>query len=182
MPSFPSLPPLPPPSTRFPYSTLFRSSRPPRRSPPRRQGRSCCAAHRPSHRRAGRSEAHTSDLQSPVHLVCRLFLHSHPSPRPLHAFPTRRSSDLPDRLADRRRFGRVVLVAPHIGLRIGGREDRKRTRLISSHPSISYAVFSFTPTPPPALYTLSLLDALPIFPTASQIAAASAGSFLLRRT
>src|SRR5437762_202242 len=40
-----------------------------------------------------RSEEHTSELQSPMYLVCRLLLaRPHPSPPP---FPTRRSSDLP---------------------------------------------------------------------------------------
>src|SRR5205807_847349 len=43
---------------------------------------------------ATRSEEHTSELQSPCNLVCRLLLESHPSPRALHSFPTRRSSDL----------------------------------------------------------------------------------------
>src|SRR5438552_6600537 len=65
--------PRPPRSTLFPYTTLFRSGDPPvhgrtRRWPPRR-----------SHRREGtggspRSEEHTSELQSPDHLVCRLLL------------------------------------------------------------------------------------------------------------
>src|SRR5258708_18021323 len=76
----------PPRSTLFPYTTLFRSSsRPPETtstvaailasiaggrkrllvtSTPRRS-RSVCAA---------RSEEHTSELQSPDHLVCRLLL------------------------------------------------------------------------------------------------------------
>src|SRR5688500_9991122 len=41
-----------------------------------------------------RSEEHTSELQSPCNLVCRLLLEcSHPH-RALHSFPTRRSSDL----------------------------------------------------------------------------------------
>src|SRR6266581_5369134 len=55
----------PPRSTLFPYTTLFRSARGARPRWPRR-GR----------RRAGgcRSEEHTSELQSPVHLVCRLLL------------------------------------------------------------------------------------------------------------
>src|SRR6266581_5828474 len=56
----------PPRSTLFPYTTLFRSAmarRPPREHPAR-QGR----------QRQGRSEEHTSELQSPVHLVCRLLL------------------------------------------------------------------------------------------------------------
>src|SRR5437762_3065074 len=39
-----------------------------------------------------RSEEHTSELQSPMYLVCRLLLYvHHPA---LHSFPTRRSSDL----------------------------------------------------------------------------------------
>src|SRR5690348_5425635 len=41
-----------------------------------------------------RSEEHTSELQSPVHLVCRLLLEGHRHHPHLHSFPTRRSSDL----------------------------------------------------------------------------------------
>src|SRR5687768_11451396 len=41
-----------------------------------------------------RSEEHTSELQSRLHLVCRLLLECYRSPRTLHPFPTRRSSDL----------------------------------------------------------------------------------------
>src|SRR5690348_17750397 len=92
----------PPRPTLFPYTTLFRSPRK-RRSPWRRRRhhvphrcpgkRSCCAvctststrqpsaptpsrsSTRPSRRSSGkRSEEHTSELQSPVHLVCRLLL------------------------------------------------------------------------------------------------------------
>src|SRR5438552_9500855 len=66
----------PPRSTLFPYTTLFRSRcaagsplRPPGRSPCRGgTGRRC------SDRPGGRSEEHTSELQSPDHLVCRLLL------------------------------------------------------------------------------------------------------------
>src|SRR6266581_5928497 len=57
----------PPRSTLFPYTTLFRSY-----GQIRRQHR-----HRRLRRRLGRavrSEEHTSELQSPVHLVCRLLL------------------------------------------------------------------------------------------------------------
>src|SRR5256885_7925590 len=65
----------PPRSTLFPYTTLFRS-RPIRRKS--RRG-SCatirvsqsCASWRP---RRMRSEEHTSELQSPCNLVCRLLL------------------------------------------------------------------------------------------------------------
>src|SRR5256885_4117869 len=55
----------PPRSTLFPYTTLFRSP--------------CCATCRPStgwrrKRFSARSEEHTSELQSPCNLVCRLLL------------------------------------------------------------------------------------------------------------
>src|SRR6266849_9653252 len=61
----------PPRSTLFPYTTLFRSSRPSlsgvhRWVPPSRGWRP------PPNRR--RSEEHTSELQSRVDLVCRLLL------------------------------------------------------------------------------------------------------------
>src|SRR3990167_7013309 len=42
------------------------------------------------------------------------------------------------------------------------REDRKSTRLNSSHSQISYAVFFFNDTATTEIYTLSLHDALPI--------------------
>src|SRR5439155_7165943 len=62
----------PPRSTLFPYTTLFRSGTLPPPPPPRR---SICAPARS--RRSGspgRSEEHTSELQSRGHLVCRLLL------------------------------------------------------------------------------------------------------------
>src|SRR5574338_1376668 len=58
----------PPRSTLFPYTTLFRSLR--RHSTPGRILRRDCA--RSAWR--SRSEEHTSELQSPWHLVCRLLL------------------------------------------------------------------------------------------------------------
>src|SRR5258708_25017242 len=58
----------PPRSTLFPYTTLFRSAfeawRRTRRGTPR-----CRGCHGQT-----RSEEHTSELQSPDHLVCRLLL------------------------------------------------------------------------------------------------------------
>src|SRR5690348_17595146 len=76
----------PPRSTLFPYTTLFRSVQ-----PPRGFGENPVAIYHdpdlpPSHHYlaayhwignkfgADRSEEHTSELQSPVHLVCRLLL------------------------------------------------------------------------------------------------------------
>src|SRR5258708_29337202 len=64
----------PPRSTLFPYTTLFRSCH------AGRSGRSSRRRLRESRRTprsptcAGRSEEHTSELQSPDHLVCRLLL------------------------------------------------------------------------------------------------------------
>src|SRR5690348_18126783 len=78
----------PPRSTLFPYTTLFRSDR--GRHGPRcrrighydRRVYTSLAARFPGRRRRrverplrrARSEEHTSELQSPVHLVCRLLL------------------------------------------------------------------------------------------------------------
>src|SRR5258708_13011704 len=72
----------PPRSTLFPYTTLFRSAPIP---PERSRCTTCrhsacwrCACPSPRSRwapmRSGRSEEHTSELQSPDHLVCRLLL------------------------------------------------------------------------------------------------------------
>src|SRR5438876_6791670 len=82
----------PPPSTTlFPYTTLFRSREllgqpvklaerielhQHRYAPPAglNAARSRRRRDRAAFRPAGRSEEHTSELQSPVHLVCRLLL------------------------------------------------------------------------------------------------------------
>src|SRR5215208_7280780 len=69
---------LPPRSTLFPYTTLFRPRASRRASPA--DGTGCTAPPgRPGAARAGvrgpaRSEEHTSELQSRGHLVCRLLL------------------------------------------------------------------------------------------------------------
>src|SRR5207248_6927889 len=69
----------PPRSTLFPYTTLFRSARDLDRCTPARPNLRCgiryhrspqCVAARVS----ARSEEHTSELQSPYDLVCRLLL------------------------------------------------------------------------------------------------------------
>src|SRR2546422_7443688 len=68
----------PPRSTLFPYTTLFRSApRPIRPQSAGRRGRPVAGAARFDPRRARlgvRSEEHTSELQSRLHLVCRLLL------------------------------------------------------------------------------------------------------------
>src|SRR5436189_1026202 len=58
----------PPRSTLFPYTTLFRSGWSSRRRS------SCRRPLRRSPSPATRSEEHTSELQSPMYLVCRLLL------------------------------------------------------------------------------------------------------------
>src|SRR2546429_5540875 len=72
----------PPRSTLFPYTTLFRSCELPAASAMRpsidvaslraTNGRSACS--RANRKGALRSEEHTSELQSRLHLVCRLLL------------------------------------------------------------------------------------------------------------
>src|SRR2546429_3381631 len=72
----------PPRSTLFPYTTLFRSAAgPPGGSRCVAPQRGCCPRGplrpvRAGRRQAGRcrSEEHTSELQSRLHLVCRLLL------------------------------------------------------------------------------------------------------------
>src|SRR5258708_9909978 len=87
----------PPRSTLFPYTTLFRSS-----------FKFClivrklCLPTRP--RRNRRSEEHTSELQSPDHLVCRLLLEkkkSNAAQPAQHHTPTTLSCDLAVRASDR---------------------------------------------------------------------------------
>src|SRR5687768_17695233 len=64
----------PPRSTLFPYTTLFRSPGLLRcHGDVRGSLRHRTHHHHPGHRR-GRSEEHTSELQSRLHLVCRLLL------------------------------------------------------------------------------------------------------------
>src|SRR5258708_27781334 len=62
----------PPRSTLFPYTTLFRSRGFKTTIPAGRSDRFKRSMHR--NLRGHRSEEHTSELQSPDHLVCRLLL------------------------------------------------------------------------------------------------------------
>src|SRR2546422_6840001 len=65
----------PPRSTLFPYTTLFRScsiARGSRFATITMPGRARCSG--PPSSRGTRSEEHTSELQSRLHLVCRLLL------------------------------------------------------------------------------------------------------------
>src|SRR2546422_3705000 len=64
----------PPRSTLFPYTTLFRSRAQLDRGAARRRHLGPRRAGRRSTRSQVRSEEHTSELQSRLHLVCRLLL------------------------------------------------------------------------------------------------------------
>src|SRR5256885_8889367 len=68
----------PPRSTLFPYTTLFRSTAKPEESSPTARGlfvrEQFLCQHVPDPPPGVRSEEHTSELQSPCNLVCRLLL------------------------------------------------------------------------------------------------------------
>src|SRR6266446_4915721 len=95
---------------------------------------------------AARSEEHTSELQSPCNLVCRLLLEKKkPRSNPYReshqiGCPSRQTRLLPPILASHRRHHRLRPRAP-----------------------ISNSSFFFNATAPTEIYTLSLHDALPIF-------------------
>src|SRR5256885_11869824 len=87
----------PPRSTLFPYTTLFRSVL----QYPRRgrgavivRGRGCGR---------GRSEEHTSELQSPCNLVCRLLLEKKKTPQTSQHSRIHRSATLSSSLSPVRR-------------------------------------------------------------------------------
>src|SRR2546426_7564327 len=80
----------PPRSTLFPYTTLFRSTEK-AAVPQKRREDPLARIEAPGAARAGerRSEEHTSELQSPCNLVCRLLLEKKKTKNPcLHALHT----------------------------------------------------------------------------------------------
>src|SRR2546429_3571413 len=82
----------PPRSTLFPYTTLFRSHlalAPDREDPVGQLDAEILGAHAGDVHADDRSEEHTSELQSRLHLVCRLLLEKKKK--------SRRSSLVPDR-------------------------------------------------------------------------------------
>src|SRR5256885_12888028 len=86
----------PPRSTLFPYTTLFRSRSSIRQASSRCWGSSStsgCSSSPP------RSEEHTSELQSPCNLVCRLLLEKKKKNQPLCS--TSRSIHTPCRASPR---------------------------------------------------------------------------------
>src|SRR5258708_18143582 len=91
----------PPRSTLFPYTTLFRSVRPGAWPGERFQIQTCAQLNQ-------RSEEHTSELQSPDHLVCRLLLEK----KKRLQTATSAKPESPDFAADRDRRRRLEQRAP----------------------------------------------------------------------
>src|SRR5690348_17706264 len=88
----------PPRSTLFPYTTLFRSWW------MQSESRRCSSVVSSKlHRSRSRSEEHTSELQSPVHLVCRLLLEKKKATRVHGGWRQRRLSPSPRESAVSRR-------------------------------------------------------------------------------
>src|SRR2546429_5576098 len=90
----------PPRSTLFPYTTLFRSSTAAGSLCPWPGPKAICTA--PAASDASRSEEHTSELQSRLHLVCRLLLEKkkkNPHVHRLDHISTRKASTPPRPLA-----------------------------------------------------------------------------------
>src|SRR5256885_7733677 len=90
----------PPRSTLFPYTTLFRSARPmrPQAHPVKAWAAvacpAACSTTPTATANSRRSEEHTSELQSPCNLVCRLLLEKK-KPPPLPPPPASTSSRRP---------------------------------------------------------------------------------------
>src|SRR5260363_96188 len=129
----------PPRSTLFPYTTLFRSPPP---------GAIVLRSDVLRKRLFGvdeKSEEHTSELQSPDHLVCRLLLEKKKS-----IFAADRG-DIPHPQLFKRQ---------HIGIMIENIHSTPCLFILYSSALILNFFFNYTATP--EIYTLSLHDALPI--------------------
>src|SRR5260364_177369 len=130
----------PPRSTLFPYTTLFRS-------PPCRWVTNTVLPSLPPKARLVRSEEHTSELQSPDHLVCRLLLEKKKK-TVQDVFQAWMSKLIFVNLLRQRFFAQVWHGVPPV--------------IYFEHyrPMCSFVVFNDTATT--EIYTLSLHDALPI--------------------
>src|SRR6266581_4798489 len=114
----------PPRSTLFPYTTLFRSNRLVPDERDRLHPRHACL------RKPVRSEEHTSELQSPVHLVCRLLLEKKKYTAPVRTSRERqvRFPESPDPVA-------AVAMASHL--------RAQEAAWCCHYPGSSIAVFFF---------------------------------------
>src|SRR5260364_88523 len=123
----------PPRSTLFPYTTLFRSTC-------GAGGARSSAVGGAARARRHRSEEHTSELQSPDHLVCRLLLE-----KKKHDSSTTADEAKYDNLLDNRRVAKWIPF-----------------RRIFSLCHLCRQRFFFNNSATTEIYTLSLHDALPI--------------------
>src|SRR5258708_7272354 len=145
----------PPRSTLFPYTTLFRSSIPGGLEPSTSSSaiRSCatCSSWACSGTRGrGRSEEHTSELQSPDHLVCRLLLEKKKKKQNVKYIiekPQYKSS-------------RVICVLRLYHYLLHSSSSLFIFLFFCIHPLFFFFFFNDTATT--EIYTLSLHDALPI--------------------
>src|ERR1022692_3390004 len=103
-----------------------------------------------------RSEEHTSELQSPCNLVCRLLLEKKKKQNTPPVFP--RSTTAASRPRDRRRS---LALSTWLLL--------KRLRSDGRGILLSLCFFFFNDTATTEIYTLSLHDALPIYPNAHNL-------------
>src|SRR5208337_286001 len=131
----------PPRSTLFPYTTLFRSTCSAARSTP---GSPICA--RSTGRAWGRSEEHTSELQSPMYLVCRLLLEK---------------KKICDWRADYEVKGSGGDTAAKCEW-VNSVSERQPKSTVKIDCATGAASFFFNDTATTEIYTLSLHDALPI--------------------
>src|ERR1039457_1622632 len=135
----------PPRSTLLPYTTLFRSIFFPYADPSSLSMSSDCNS-----RGGYRSEEHTSELQSPCNLVCRLLLEK----KKHHLGVLMRAGGI-DGLTHHGTVG--ARAAPHSALHARGSGG-----LISTLRPEPPPVVFFNDTATTEIYTLSLHDALPI--------------------
>src|ERR1039457_790415 len=96
-----------------------------------------------------RSEEHTSELQSPCNLVCRLLLEKKKKLRPPGRCPAGRGRHAPSTPPPRGSPSKW-----HVGRQVHGADARRQ----QAHRNLSF----FNDTATTEIYTLSLHDALPI--------------------
>src|ERR1039457_1296153 len=139
----------PPRSTLFPYTTLFRSRATNERDwHSHGPGRRKCG--HPANGAAGRSEEHTSELQSPCNLVCRLL--------------RVKKKKKQNRASSVRACG-PCLALVGVGVLVVAGLCWSRLSPAAPVPAVTAATrpfFFFNDTATTEIYTLSLHDALPI--------------------
>src|ERR1017187_615779 len=133
-------------STIFPYTTLFRS-RNARSSA--RSGSSFSDGSVVKSNFGCRSEEHTSELQSPMYLVCRLLLENRPKLSNALSTSTAGYS---------RRMAPLQAAQPTVGVAAATR----LTPLVEASMQFLLRELFFNDTAPTEIYPLSLHDALPI--------------------